>query len=56
MLEKDEKKLLGWLVEKELKEFEKDEEEIRPVVPQFLAIEENYEEFLKKLKDKLDKM
>ena len=45
----DETKLLKHLVEQELKKFEEEEEQIRPLVPQFLAIEEKYNEFLQKL-------
>ncbi|MFQ5474879.1 MAG: prefoldin subunit alpha [Candidatus Nanoarchaeia archaeon] len=39
-MNEDEKKLLRWLVEQEIKKFESEEEDIRPIVPQFLAIEE----------------
>jgi hypothetical protein len=53
MFEKDEQKLLKWLVEKELEKFEAAEKEIRPLAPQFLVIEESYDAFLKKLLGKL---
>ena len=53
MFDEDEKKLLRLLVEREMKELDEDEGEIRPKVPQLLAIEENYGEFLKKVLDKL---
>lgn len=53
MFNEDEKKLLRLLVEKEMKELDEDEGEIRPKVPQLIAIEENYETFLKKVLDKL---
>ncbi|MBU0461419.1 MAG: hypothetical protein KJ574_02420 [Nanoarchaeota archaeon] len=56
MFEKDEKKLLKWLVEQEIKKFEDESGEIRPLVPQFLAIEEEYDQFLKKVLEKLDKI
>jgi hypothetical protein len=47
----DEKKIIKWLVEKELKEF-KGEEFYRTNVP-FLALEKKYEMLLKALLDKL---
>lgn len=53
MFDKEEKKLLAWLVEKEIEDFKDDEKEIRPIVPQTITIEENYEEFLKKVLGKL---
>ena len=49
----DEKKLLKHLIEKEIEQFEKKEEKIRPLVPQFLAIEEKYDLFLKELLKKM---
>lgn len=52
-MNEDEKKLLRWLVEQEIKKFESEEEDIRPIVPQFLAIEESYGKFLKGLLKKL---
>ena len=52
-MNQDEQKLVKWLVEQELKKFEAEEESIRPLVPQFLALEGKYEEFLKNLLQKL---
>ena len=54
MFDENEKKLLRWLVEKEIKRFEEEESEIRPMAPQFLAIEDKYDSFLKKLMEKLE--
>lgn len=48
----DEKKLIRHLVEKELKEVEEKEEDIRPNIS-FLAAEEKYEIMLQKLLKKL---
>ena len=49
---KDEKTLLKYLVEQELKKTEEQEEEIRPNIP-FLAAQEKYEIMLEKLLKKL---
>lgn len=51
-LTQTEKKLIKHLVEKELKEFEEEEETIRPPVG-FLAAEEKYDILLKDLLKKL---
>ena len=51
-LTKDEKALLKYLVEQELKKTEEQEEEIRPPIT-FLAAEEKYEIMLEKLLKKL---
>jgi hypothetical protein len=48
----DEKKILKWLIQKELKEF-KGEEIDRTNAP-FLALEKEYENLLKKILEKLD--
>lgn len=53
MFTEDEKKLLKMLVKKELDDFESEEKIIHPEMPQLLAIEESYDEFLKKLLEKL---
>jgi len=49
-----EKELLRELVQKEKKQFEEEEKTIRPDFPDVLALEENYDEFLKKLLKKLE--
>ena len=49
----DEKKLLKHLVEKEIESFEEQEEAATKTIA-LLAIEEKYDEFLKRLKKKLD--
>ena len=51
-LTKQEKELIKFLVEQELKKVDEQEEDIRPPVG-FLAAEEKYEVFLKKLLKKL---
>ncbi len=55
-LKKEEKEALKYLIKQELKRFkeqEKEMEELRPELP-FLAVEENYEDFLEKLLKKLE--
>ena len=55
-LKKEEKDALKYLIKQELKRFkeqEKEMEELRPNLP-FLAVEETYEDFLKKLLKKLE--
>ena len=53
-LSKDEKKLIKFLIKQELKKFEEQEEEaLRPSAP-FLAVEEKYDEFLKKVLKKFE--
>jgi len=55
-LKKEEKEALRYLIKQDLKRFKKEEKEmkeLRPVLP-FLAVEESYEEFLKKLLKKLE--
>jgi hypothetical protein len=54
-LKKEEREALRYLIKQELKRFkeqEKEMKELRPVLP-FLAVEENYEDFLEKLLKKL---
>lgn len=52
-LTKEEKLLIKQLIEQELKKFESEEKEVlRPSAP-FLASEEKYDEFLRKLLGKL---
>ncbi len=51
-LTKQEKEIIKFLVEKELKITEEQEEEIRPPIP-FLAAQEKYEIVLEKLLKKL---
>jgi len=53
MFTDNEKKLLKILVEKELEEVGEKEEEIRPDFPDILGAEEKYDDFLKKLLEKL---
>jgi uncharacterized membrane protein YheB (UPF0754 family) len=53
-LSEDEKKLIKSLLNQEVKKFEEQEkEQIRPEVP-FLAVEEKYDEFVKKLLRKFE--
>ena len=55
-LTKEEKEFLKELVKVELKRIHKEKKEmkqLRPIVP-FLAVEEKYDEFLEKLKKKLE--
>ena len=55
-LKKEEKEALRYLIKQDLKRFkeeEKEMKELRPNLP-FLAVEETYEEFLKKLLKKLE--
>jgi len=53
-LSKEEKELVKFLIKQELKKFEEQEEEqIRPDAP-FLAVEEKYDEFLKKTLKKFE--
>jgi len=52
-LTKQEKKVLKFLVERELKDVEKKEEEIKTEGPVLLAAEEKYEAVLEKLLKKL---
>lgn len=53
-LSEEEKKVVKSLIEKELKKFEKEEEQtIRDSTPKFFAAEIKYDEFLKKLLKKL---
>ena len=55
MFSKEEKELIQCLVKQELKSFEQSEHRIRPLVPQWLAIEEKYDVFLKNLMEKIKK-
>jgi hypothetical protein len=52
-LSDEEKTLLKHLVQKELKEFQKEEEEILTEMPPMLAAEGKYEKVLRELKEKL---
>jgi hypothetical protein len=52
-LTKQEKEAMKYLLQKEIKELEEQEEEIRPEVG-FLAAEEKYDELLKTLLKKLE--
>ncbi|MBW2978319.1 hypothetical protein KY331_05730 [Candidatus Woesearchaeota archaeon] len=52
-LSKEEKELIKALLKQELKRFEKKETEILTENPPLLAIEEKYDEFLKKVLKKL---
>lgn len=55
-LTKEEKQLLKRLVDIELKRVHKEKKEmkqLRPIVP-FIALEEKYDEFLEKIKKKLE--
>jgi hypothetical protein len=53
MFTEDEKKLLKLLVKKEIKEFELKEMRVIDESPSELTVEEKYDEFLKRLLDKL---
>ena len=55
MLTKKDKEMIKYLVEKELKEFEKEESSIRPEEIKFLEGEEGYDALLKGLLKKLNK-
>jgi len=48
-LSKEEKELIKFLLQQELKKFEEEEEEIRTEQAPFLAVEEKYDELLKKI-------
>lgn len=53
MFTKDEKKLLKMLVNKEMKEFKLEGKKVIDESPSEVRLEEEYEKFLKKIKDKL---
>lgn len=53
-LSKDEKELIKSLLKKELDSFEKEDSAILTENPPLLALEEKYDEFLKKLLKKFD--
>lgn len=53
MFSEQEKQLMKFLIDKELKQLKEEESEIRPEMPAFLAAEEKYEHILEELKSKL---
>ncbi len=53
MFTEDETKLLKLLVKKEIKEFELEQKKIIDDSPSEIVVEEKYDEFLKKLMEKL---
>jgi len=53
-LTKDEKELIKSLLKKEIKSFEKADSEILTENPPLLAVEEKYDEFLKKILKKFE--